>query len=66
YVFADDTMFRGNSDRLEHLDMELDAETVDMLRKYKVFSKGKFPRLRSVHIQHDPSSHTRLSVEAFM
>ncbi|KAJ2402364.1 hypothetical protein GGI23_000766 [Coemansia sp. RSA 2559] len=46
--------------------MELDADTVDMLRKYNVFSKGKFPRLRSVHIQHDPDSHTRLSVEAFM
>ncbi|KAJ2857783.1 hypothetical protein GGI22_003433 [Coemansia erecta] len=66
YIFADDTMFRGNGNTLEHLEMELDADTVDMLRKYNVFSKGKFPRLRSVYIQHDPDSHTRLSVEAFM
>ncbi|KAJ2580524.1 hypothetical protein GGH95_002544 [Coemansia sp. RSA 1836] len=54
YPFGDDLLFRGNCETLEQLHIELDMQTIVMLKKYKVFAGGscsssnKFKRLRNI------------------
>ncbi|KAJ2745570.1 hypothetical protein GGI20_002057 [Coemansia sp. BCRC 34301] len=51
YPFGDDVLFRGNCETLEHLHIELDIQTIMMLKKYNVFTgrgKNKFKRLRYI------------------
>ncbi|KAJ2896531.1 hypothetical protein IWW38_001996 [Coemansia aciculifera] len=53
YPFGDDTIFRGNSATLECLDLYLDAATVFILRKHRVFTPTSHPRLQCVNIEVD-------------
>ncbi|KAJ2893333.1 hypothetical protein IWW38_002894 [Coemansia aciculifera] len=48
YPFGDDLLFRGNNETLEQLRIELDMQTIAMLKKYKVFADSRFKRLRSI------------------
>ncbi|KAJ2089185.1 hypothetical protein IW138_003648 [Coemansia sp. RSA 986] len=48
YIFEDDTLFRGNSGTLEHLDIMLGVELADVLQRYNVFSGGKYSQLRNI------------------
>ncbi|KAJ2458309.1 hypothetical protein GGF42_002156 [Coemansia sp. RSA 2424] len=54
YPFGDDLLFRGNCETLEQLHIELDMQTIVMLKKYKVFAgssgdgSNKFRRLRNI------------------
>ncbi|KAI9502705.1 hypothetical protein BX070DRAFT_226652 [Coemansia spiralis] len=48
YAFADDTLFRGNSDTLEYLHIAVDFDFIKLLRDYNVFGDGKYQKLRCV------------------
>ncbi|KAJ2778936.1 hypothetical protein GGI18_003991, partial [Coemansia linderi] len=50
YPFADDTLFRGNSDTLEFLKIQPDIETMYMMDRCGVFTRTKCRRLRGVRI----------------
>ncbi|KAJ1819978.1 hypothetical protein LPJ60_003469 [Coemansia sp. RSA 2675] len=50
YPFADDTLFRGNSDTLEFLKIQPDIETMYMMDRCGVFTRTKYRRLRGVRI----------------
>ncbi|KAJ2579505.1 hypothetical protein GGH95_003068 [Coemansia sp. RSA 1836] len=52
YPFGDDTMYRGNAAMLESLEIGLDCLTVDVLRKYNVFTPTSHPKLQYVSIGH--------------
>ncbi|KAJ2090561.1 Glycoside hydrolase 2 (Mannanase, beta-galactosidase) [Coemansia sp. RSA 986] len=67
YIFEDDTLFRGNSDTLEDLDISTDVNLADVQQRYKIFSAGKYLRLRRVLLNdaHYYSS-TVLSPELFI
>ncbi|KAJ1725884.1 hypothetical protein LPJ61_005583, partial [Coemansia biformis] len=51
YPFADDTLFRGNSDSLRVLSMNVDSELIAMAHKYRVFESGRFTSLKSVRVK---------------
>ncbi|KAJ2054454.1 hypothetical protein GGI03_004881 [Coemansia sp. RSA 2337] len=48
YPFGDDLLFRGNCETLEQLHIELDIQTIVMLKKYNVFTGNKFKRLLNI------------------
>ncbi|KAJ2797717.1 hypothetical protein H4S07_005876, partial [Coemansia furcata] len=48
YPFGDDVLFRGNSETLEKLHIELDILTIVMLKRYNVFTGNKFKRLHNI------------------
>ncbi|KAJ2658819.1 hypothetical protein IWW48_003806 [Coemansia sp. RSA 1200] len=50
YVFEDDTIFRGNSNTLEFLDIGIDASLFEILKKYRVFGPGKYLNLQHVSL----------------
>ncbi|KAJ2732412.1 hypothetical protein IW152_003807 [Coemansia sp. BCRC 34962] len=50
YPFADDTLFRGNSDSLGFLRIQPDIEAIYMMDRCGVFTSTKYRRLRSVRI----------------
>ncbi|KAJ2402310.1 hypothetical protein GGI23_000806 [Coemansia sp. RSA 2559] len=64
YAFLDDTVFRGNSATLEYLDITLDASLVSILDRYKVFSSGKYSKLR--HISVTKSSSINVELKEFV
>ncbi|KAJ1796785.1 hypothetical protein LPJ59_003536 [Coemansia sp. RSA 2399] len=45
YAFEDDTLFRGNGQTLEYLDIGFDSELIALLQREKAFSGGKYPKL---------------------
>ncbi|KAJ2552954.1 hypothetical protein EV175_003117 [Coemansia sp. RSA 1933] len=51
YIFDDDTLFRGNSDTLKKLDIELGKDLVQVLQRYSVFSNGRYSQLCHVSTQ---------------
>ncbi|KAJ2029684.1 hypothetical protein IWW57_001557 [Coemansia sp. S610] len=48
YPFGDDLLFRGNSETLELLHIELDIQTIVMMKKYSIFAGNKFKRLHNI------------------
>ncbi|KAJ2877009.1 hypothetical protein GGH93_000273 [Coemansia aciculifera] len=48
HPFDDDTLLRGNAATLETLFMDLDYETIAMLRRHNVFTPDSHPRLQCV------------------
>ncbi|KAJ2755690.1 hypothetical protein GGI19_001443 [Coemansia pectinata] len=52
YPFGDDTLFRGNAARLKYLDIQIYPATVDILRKYALFTPASHPHLQLVYIDH--------------
>ncbi|KAJ1801713.1 hypothetical protein LPJ59_000004 [Coemansia sp. RSA 2399] len=60
YTFADDTVFRGNSATLEYLNITLDTNLVNVLDKYKVFSSGKYSKLRHISVANSSSIQVEL------
>ncbi|KAJ2491317.1 hypothetical protein IWW37_002399 [Coemansia sp. RSA 2050] len=48
YPFGDDLLFRGNSETLELLHIELDIQTIVMMKKYSIFTGNKFKRLHNI------------------
>ncbi|KAJ1788140.1 hypothetical protein LPJ59_005588, partial [Coemansia sp. RSA 2399] len=48
YIFGDDTLFRENSNLLEHLDIDIDTSLASILQRYKVFNGSKCLKLRYV------------------
>ncbi|KAJ1666651.1 hypothetical protein EV178_002082 [Coemansia sp. RSA 1646] len=66
YTFADDTLFRGNSDALEYLNVVFDTNLIDILERYSVFSGGKYSKLRHITASKSYSIHTaQMSFESF-
>ncbi|KAJ2267260.1 hypothetical protein GGH14_006105, partial [Coemansia sp. RSA 370] len=51
YPFKDDTLFRGTSNTLEYLSMNVNTEVIEMAQKYKVFGGNKYPNLRAFRIK---------------
>ncbi|KAJ2549028.1 hypothetical protein EV175_004601, partial [Coemansia sp. RSA 1933] len=51
YIFTDDTLFRGNSDSLEYLDIRLDITLLNVLQKYQVFSSGRYSQLSHIAVR---------------
>ncbi|KAJ2741618.1 hypothetical protein GGI20_005062 [Coemansia sp. BCRC 34301] len=49
YPFGDDVLFRGSAATLEYLYLNLDPETVAMLRKHRVFAPASHPKLQCVN-----------------
>ncbi|KAJ2097029.1 hypothetical protein GGI09_004056 [Coemansia sp. S100] len=52
--FSDDILFRGNAATLEYLAAELTAETISMLKKYRVFTPTSHPNLKCVKLDIPP------------
>ncbi|KAJ2523699.1 hypothetical protein GGI11_001328 [Coemansia sp. RSA 2049] len=50
YVFEDDTIFRGNSNTLEYLNIGIDASLFEILKKHRVFGPGKYLNLQHVSL----------------
>ncbi|KAJ2744329.1 hypothetical protein GGI20_003056 [Coemansia sp. BCRC 34301] len=50
YPFADDVLFRGNSQTLEYLKIKPDIETIYMLDRYGIFTIKKYKKLRYIGI----------------
>ncbi|KAJ1664661.1 hypothetical protein EV178_003905 [Coemansia sp. RSA 1646] len=48
YTFADDTLFRGNSDTLEYLSITFDTNLMEIVKRYNVFSGGKYSKLSHI------------------
>ncbi|KAJ2470564.1 hypothetical protein IWW56_006508, partial [Coemansia sp. RSA 2131] len=51
YPFKDDTLFRGTSNTLEYISMNVNTEVIEMAQKYKVFGSNKYPNLRAFRIK---------------
>ncbi|KAJ2004356.1 hypothetical protein GGI04_002637 [Coemansia thaxteri] len=45
YPFGDDVLFRGNSDTLRKVHLELDVQTVIMMKRHNIFAANKFKNL---------------------
>ncbi|KAI9502029.1 hypothetical protein BX070DRAFT_236296 [Coemansia spiralis] len=48
HAFRDDTLFRGNSNTLEHLNLRIDSYFVKVMQDYNVFANYKYQKLRSI------------------
>ncbi|KAJ2599303.1 hypothetical protein GGF39_002283 [Coemansia sp. RSA 1721] len=51
YPLADDTFLRGNAGTLEYLEMQIDTESIDMLRNFNVFQKNRFANLKHLKLR---------------
>ncbi|KAJ2031850.1 hypothetical protein IW146_000755 [Coemansia sp. RSA 922] len=51
FPFGDDILFRGNADTLKCLDIILDRDMANMLKRHSVFTSISHPRLRCVKIE---------------
>ncbi|KAJ2569516.1 hypothetical protein IW140_003070 [Coemansia sp. RSA 1813] len=66
YVFADDTLFRGNEDTLKYLFIDIDHKSLEILQRHQVFSDGKYSHLRYVRAARNHVSRRKLSKEPFL
>ncbi|KAJ1786071.1 hypothetical protein LPJ59_006007, partial [Coemansia sp. RSA 2399] len=48
YAFADETPFKGNSDTLDYLRVDIGSDALDILHKSEAFSNGRFSKLRRI------------------
>ncbi|KAJ2558987.1 hypothetical protein EV175_000544 [Coemansia sp. RSA 1933] len=67
YIFEDDALFRGNSDTLEYLDIEVDIDLVQTLHRLAVFAPGKYSRLCYVAVTYcQPSPDKYLEIDEYV